>query len=181
MSLRRLIVLGADFLFKQLGGEPIELVNQSAPADGSVPAGSIAVWADATTKKLASKDESNVVTNYGSGGGSSDLVYLALVSQSGSGDPSVTVLKNTLGGTVTPSRFAQGFYRFTLTGAFLSGKTAARCTPSYTAVASDQWFDYGASRLNDNAVQVTTVDRGGSGNAADNCLISALLEIVVVP
>ena len=47
--------------------------------------------------------------------------YVALISQTGTAAPTVTVLENTIGDIVW-TRFAAGDYRGTLTGAFTSGK-----------------------------------------------------------
>lgn len=44
--------------------------------------------------------------------------YRALITQTGPSVPTVTVLENTLGGTVVWTRIAAGEYRGTLTGAF---------------------------------------------------------------
>lgn len=50
-------------------------------------------------------------------------VYTAIISQSGTAAPTVTVLDNTLGGTVVWAYSSVGTYTFTLSGAFTSGKT----------------------------------------------------------
>lgn len=57
------------------------------------------------------------------GGGASYALYTALLSQSGTDDPTAVVLENTLGGTVVWTRDAGGEYRGTLTGAFTTDKT----------------------------------------------------------
>ena len=56
-------------------------------------------------------------------GGRPYKVYTALLSQTGTNAPVATVLENTLGGTVVWSRDSAGFYRGTLTGAFVNNKT----------------------------------------------------------
>jgi hypothetical protein len=61
------------------------------------------------------------------GGGSSYLVYTALLSQDGTDAPVATVLQNTLGGTVVWTRTGVGDYTGTLAGVFTSGKTI--CNP----------------------------------------------------
>lgn len=70
-------------------------------------------------------------------GGSSYLVYTALLSQSGTDDPVATVLENTLGGTVVWARDSQGFYSATLSGAFTANKSVA-----FYMVNSDQSAGY---------------------------------------
>jgi tetrahydromethanopterin S-methyltransferase subunit D len=54
------------------------------------------------------------------GGGSSYLVYTALLTQSGTSAPVATVLENTLGGNVVWSYSSVGSYQATLTGSFTS-------------------------------------------------------------
>ena len=66
------------------------------------------------------------IANYvlrSSGGGSSYLVYTALLTQSGTDAPVATVLENTLGGTVFWTRTQAGVYKGTLAGAFTVGRT----------------------------------------------------------
>lgn len=63
------------------------------------------------------------VGNLPAGGGASYALYTALLSQSGTDDPTAVVLENTLGGTVVWTRDAGGEYRGTLTGAFTTDKT----------------------------------------------------------
>ena len=62
--------------------------------------------------------------------------YVALLTQSGTAAPSVTVLKNTLGGTVVWTRNAAGVYYGTLTGVFTQDKTAASISYSGAAGAN---------------------------------------------
>lgn len=50
-------------------------------------------------------------------------VYTAIISQTGTSDPTVNVLKNNLGGDIEWTRAGQGFYRGTLSGAFTNNKT----------------------------------------------------------
>ena len=49
--------------------------------------------------------------------------YVALMTQSGSGNPVATVLENTLGGTVVWTRTSSGSYKGELSGAFTTDKT----------------------------------------------------------
>jgi hypothetical protein len=57
------------------------------------------------------------------GGGTGYLSYVALLAQTGTDDPTATVLKNELGGTVVWTRSRAGLYIGTLAGAFPSGRT----------------------------------------------------------
>jgi hypothetical protein len=50
-------------------------------------------------------------------------VYTALLTQSGITAPTVTVLENTLGGTIVWARTGAGLYYGTLENAFITGKT----------------------------------------------------------
>lgn len=52
-----------------------------------------------------------------------ELVYMGLLTQSGTDAPTVTVLHNSLGGTVVWTRSGVGFYRGTLAGAFDENST----------------------------------------------------------
>jgi hypothetical protein len=45
-------------------------------------------------------------------------VFNAIVNQSGTGAPTLTVVSNTLGGSLVPTYFTTGFYKLTLAGAF---------------------------------------------------------------
>lgn len=56
-------------------------------------------------------------------GGSSYLLYTALLSQTGTDAPVATVLENTLGGTVVWTRDGTGLYSGTLSQAFPLNKT----------------------------------------------------------
>lgn len=71
------------------------------------------------------------VTIAASGGGASYLVYTALITQSGTSAPVATILENTLGGTPTWSRQAQGTFRATLTNLFTSNKSTAFVANDY--------------------------------------------------
>ena len=55
-------------------------------------------------------------------------VYTAILSQTGTGTPTATVLENTLGFTPTLSRTATGVYYVTSNGAFLEEKTVVFIT-----------------------------------------------------
>ncbi len=60
------------------------------------------------------------------GGGGGPLVFAAVLTQTGTAVPTVTVLKNELGVTLTPSRSFAGFYQLTAPSAvFTAGKTLA--------------------------------------------------------
>lgn len=58
--------------------------------------------------------------------------YVAILNQSGTGAPTVTVLENTLGATLTPSRAGVGSYLLTpnVAGLFTTAKTITFPSPS---------------------------------------------------
>jgi hypothetical protein len=85
--------------------------------------------------------------------------YVALLAQSDEDAPVVTVLENSLGGTIAWTRQGFACYRATLTGAFPTGKTLIK-----TALGrknSDCWWA-AAQRLGEDAFLVYTTDNSGS-------------------
>jgi hypothetical protein len=75
--------------------------------------------------------------------------YVALISQTGTAAPTITLLENSLGDIVW-TRNSAGTYYGTLTSAFNSGKTFVRINPSSTGTAAV------AARGGDNFITVTT-------------------------
>lgn len=98
-------------------------------------------------------------------------VYTALLTQTGTNAPTATVLENTLGGTVVWTRTSTGTYAGTLSGAFLVNKSIA----FVTGIGFNKFI--GCQRLNDNVMQITSVDTANS--PADTTLISTTIEIRV--
>jgi hypothetical protein len=99
-------------------------------------------------------------------------VYSALISQSGTSAPTVTVLENTIG-TIVWARSASGDYNGTLTGAFTASKTFAQLTLNYVGASVTGY----SVRSNNNVVLVQTIDASNTG--VDSKLNSASLEIRV--
>lgn len=96
-------------------------------------------------------------------------IYVALLTQSGSGNPAATELENTLGGTVVWTRAGTGDYRGTLAGVFTLDKTFVLVSPSGTATT-----DIAAvTRLSSDVMQLRT--------PADSHLNSNSIEIRVYP
>lgn len=118
----------------------------------------------------------SIATVSGGGGGSSYLVYTALLSQSGTDAPTVTVLENTLGGTVVWTWEDVGFFRGTLTSAFPSAKTWA--TASIDLVAAADEFFAAIAREGNNSVKVQIFD---PAVAAINGCNNLAIEIRVYP
>ena len=104
-------------------------------------------------------------------GGSSYLIYVALLNQSGTNDPVATVLQNTLGGDVVWTRFTNGGYTGTLAGAFTAAKTVVFVTSS-GAGQIDAAIDSPP-----NTVYVDTYD--AAGNREDGDLSNTSIEIRV--
>lgn len=103
------------------------------------------------------------------------LVYTALLTQSGTGAPTATVLENTLGGTVVWSRDSAGFYKATLSGAFTNNKTFISLKP-YSAYNTE----VKSSRLGSNDIGVSTFNT--SGTQADDIMVGVQdFEIRVYP
>jgi hypothetical protein len=85
--------------------------------------------------------------------------YVALLAQSDEDAPVVTVLENTLGGTIAWTRQGYACYRATLTGAFPAGKTLIKT--SLGRKSSDCWWA-AAQRFSEDAFLVYTTDNSGS-------------------
>lgn len=98
--------------------------------------------------------------------------YYALITQSGTGAPTATVIENTLGGTVVWTRNVAGEYFGTLTGAFTSNKTGILMTGSTSNVIVS------AIRGSADFVIFRTTT---SGTLSDTAVTNATLEIRVYP
>ena len=109
-------------------------------------------------------------------GGVSYNVYTALITQAGTSAPTVTVLKNTLSGSIVWTRITAGVYDGTLTGEFPSlkvwtiGVLGGYLTTNNTSIH--------ILRLNDNVVRIAT--RSLDSNT-DGLLNEASIEIRVYP
>lgn len=100
-------------------------------------------------------------------------VYKALISQSGTSAPTVTVLQNTLGFTPTWSYEGVGTYRVNSVGNFGS-RTYARINHNSVAfIGFDHQFG-----LTDDYIQLAA--RNSSGVAADNLLAKDVVEIQIL-
>lgn len=97
--------------------------------------------------------------------------YVALISQTGTAAPTVTILENTIGDIVW-TRFALGDYRGTLTGAFPSGKVVCFSNqidmPTMTLI----------QRKNDDVISINT-GTPGTTTIADSILNNTSIEIRV--
>lgn len=112
-------------------------------------------------------------------------VYTALLTQSGTGAPTVTVLQNTIG-TIVWSRVSIGSYKGTLTGVFTSGKTFYNITYNNNAGGggSGEFLIYEIRNDNINAIQISTLDVEmvtHLANPSDSLLSSTPIEIRIYP
>lgn len=113
------------------------------------------------------------------GGGSvpvdDSLVYRATLTQSGTGAPVASVLKNTVGNIVW-TRTGQGKYLGTLAGAFPANKTHILCGDYPFNVGSGVVF---SGWLNANQIQVSTFDT--ADGYTDDFLNQVAIQILVYP
>ena len=103
-------------------------------------------------------------------------VYTALLTQTGTNDPTEIILDNTIGSIIW-TRITDGNYLGTLTGAFINNKTALfiqdNVTLSSIAIApADVWIE----RSSDDTVNIYTMD---SSNLIDDVLNNTTIEIRV--
>jgi hypothetical protein len=98
--------------------------------------------------------------------------YIAIISQTGTADPTVTVLENTIGDIVW-TRSLVGVYYGTLTGAFTANKTSVNISGVYKGSAQ-------GIRRNDNEVNVITTATL-TITETDSLLDETYIEIRVYP
>lgn len=89
--------------------------------------------------------------------------YVALLSQSGSSDPVVTVLENTLGGVPVWWRPGAGDYYCGLTGAFPADKTVCVTQLGTTGNRAIMFF----GRENDDRCRLNPISTDGVGSPVD--------------
>ncbi len=116
-------------------------------------------------------------------------VYRALVSQSGTDDPTVLIQENTLGEIVW-SRDSAGNYFGRLTGAFPEEETSCLTTSILTAASpvpeynSLIWYDADSVFLESGtlAIVIPGLDPAKFvAVAADDILFNTLIEIIIAP
>jgi hypothetical protein len=103
------------------------------------------------------------------------LRYTALISQSGTSAPTVTVLENNIGGTVVWGRSSVGNYTGTLSGAFSISKTIA----FISGMASPTGFFLRIRRSSNDVVQILTSN--SSSSSSDDILSETAVRIEVYP
>lgn len=124
---------------------------------------------DATLKYVKTGNKVDINT-----GGSSYLVYTALLNQSGTDAPVATVLENTLGGDVIWSYVDVGAYFATLAGVFLENKTWMMIT---TGGSLNSAFSIIIYRNTNSQIEVDTYD--DTENPANGILLNNSVEIRV--
>ena len=102
------------------------------------------------------------------------LVYVALIAQSGTADPTATEILNTLG-AITWARGSQGVYNATSVNLFVAGKTFCLC--SFAGGAQPRMP--ALRRVSDTQVQLLTYD--SSPGLADGTGTTYQVEIRVYP
>lgn len=112
------------------------------------------------------------------GGGPGYLVYVALLTQSGTDAPVATVMENTLGGTVVWTRDNEGQYRGTLTNAFPLGKTVVFPKSFTMAAVGGAWF--ATAEVSHNSVSDFTLSWITTDGYTDD-LPGICMEIRVYP
>jgi len=110
------------------------------------------------------------------------LVYVALLTQTGTSNPVVTVIKNTTGQTLTWDRVGAGYYRCLTTGTpFTTNKTII--TISYGAGSTDFVAGINSYINTTSSAYVLTTGMGplGAGPAAyaDDLLVAASVKIEI--
>lgn len=111
-------------------------------------------------------------------GGASYLVYTAKLSQAGAGDPTATVLENTLGGAIVWARAGVGAYTGTLNGAFPVARSwFAKPSIDYSAADGVEFHAF-LNRGSDNIIALTVTDVTGLAMDGFNNLS---IEIRVYP
>lgn len=107
-------------------------------------------------------------------------IYVATLTQTGTGAPVATVLENTLGGTVVWTRNTTGDYTATLSGAFTANKTVIFAGP-----ANDNSGPLPAAcyRADANSITLKTLlpDGLGAFTPTDDALVEFSIEFRVYP
>ena len=109
------------------------------------------------------------------------LLYTALISQSGTNAPTVTILENTLSAPIVWTRIDVGVYNGTLASPFLSNKTFANINTSGQLTPLPMTLDVyhrRIGRIADNIIQIIT---GDAVDYADGLLDFTEIEIRVYP
>ena len=163
---------GATFSEKQSDGDIIPLVGYGSGSSGTSGANGSSGTSGANGSSGTSGANGSSGTS-GTGSGYSYLIYTALITQSGGGNPTVTVLENTIGNIVW-ERSGTGSYTGNLSNAFTLGKT-------FTLIGTSTYlFNTGLvfARNSVNSVYILTQT---NNIQVDNILYDTSIEIRVYP
>jgi len=166
-------------MLPKAGGTMSGAINMNNNAITNIPAGTIttatindlavttAKIADSnvTTVKIANNNVTTAKLEY--------KEYVALASQAATSAPAVTVVKNTLSGTPTPTRSNTGTYIFTLTDEFVADKTTVHITNG--AIAGI----FLGVRTTVHDFTIYTFD--AAGTLADSLMVGATIIVRVYP
>ena len=154
---------GATFSEKQSDGDIIPLVGYGSGSSGT----------SGTNGSSGTSGANGSSGTSGTGSGYSYLIYTALITQSVGGNPTVTVLENTIGNIVW-ERSGTGSYTGNLSNAFTLGKT-------FTLIGTSTYlFNTGLvfARNSVNSVYILTQT---NNIQVDNILYDTSIEIRVYP
>jgi len=108
-------------------------------------------------------------------------VYTALITQSGTSNPTVAVLENTTGQTITWAYSSTGLYIATSSGSiFTNLKTAFFATPS-VYLGSTYPYNILFDRLSDTQVFIRTIKTDSTATDVNSVLTKTTIEIRVYP
>lgn len=147
--------------------EPLgELPTVTSTADTTF----VVITDTVTSQKIAISDLRKTLIPYS--------VYKALITQSGTGDPTVIVLENTLGGDIVWTRSSLGIYNGVLSGAFPDANKffAKNGFVMNVDVSSVAIKPFGISRVDSDNIKIQT---GTTSTLQDGVLNSTPIEIQV--
>lgn len=103
---------------------------------------------------------------------------VGIINQSGTSDPTLTVLENTIGGTFTPLRDFAGNYHISSTASLTSGKTTVFVSPIINNLTGSLQY---AEGYYSNASTIGLNTYNASGVEVENGIINLSMEIRVYP
>lgn len=135
--------------------------------------------------QVSDADSDFIATNGAAASGTNPVlakVYRALLTQIETGDPTATVLENTLGGTVTWARTSVGTYTATLSNAFTANKTFVNVTshnPDFGAEIDATAIDLTSASV--ITVRTGNIQEGAPTLNVDGHLAATPIQILVYP
>jgi hypothetical protein len=101
--------------------------------------------------------------------------YIALISQTGTNDPTATIFENTIG-DITFNYIGVGTYEMVLTGAFLADKTWVVGGSADINAGGGDFATLDIRRYDNNSIRLYTYD---NFSIANNLLVNTSIEIRV--